>query len=243
MKITGRLADDCPNGYDCPRIHDTDGDEVIVQGDTLTDADLLADLHLPAHESAVVVPRSLIYPQPMDLDDMAQWIAARHTFNLLRLENRSHYTSGSDGGDYHRYLRGEAEPLEGEAWRQAIARDTAAGRHWSKIHVVRGDLTDYERYEFEWGFTRTVAAGEQVRIFETGCDDFLEEVPDFFLVDGEHVVRSIYNEAGRHVGAQVVTGADARVYRGLAEMIWDRSESFASWWDRHPGYHRKPRAA
>lgn len=42
MQITGRLHDSCPNGRSCPRIRDTDGKDVIVQGVTVTDPDVLA---------------------------------------------------------------------------------------------------------------------------------------------------------------------------------------------------------
>lgn len=242
MKITGRLADSCPHGHDCPRIHDTDGDEVIVQGPTLTDPDMLAHLDMPTHESAVKVPRSLIYPEPMTLREMGQWIGERHTFHLLRVENRDHYTSGSDGGDFQRFLRGEAEPLEGRAWQQAIAADTLQGRTWAKAHIQRGAPSEYEQYAYSWGFAHTVPAGEQVRIVEAHPHE-LAAVPDFFVIDREHVVRSIYDEVGHHIGAQVVVGIDALVYRALAEMIWNRGVPFVPWWSDHPDYHRKPRAA
>lgn len=242
MRITGVLADDCPNGLDCPRIHDTDGDDVIVQGVRLTDLEALAELHLPEHESAVVVPRNLVYPTAMTLAVMADWIGARHSHHLLRIENRSAYASASDGGDFARYLKGETEPDEGAAWQDRLRRDTAGGRRWAKVHILRGEPTEYERYEFDWGFNRTVGAGEDVRILEVASTEF-PDVPDFFVVDHEHVVRSVYSDTGAFVAAHVVTGPDAAVYRALAASMWARGERFTSWWEAHPEAHRRPRAA
>ncbi len=242
MRITGRLADSCPNGHDCPRIHDTDGSHVIVQGDLVTDPQVLADLHLPEHEGAVSVPRDLIYPAPMTLAEMAAWLDARHTRTLLRVENQPAYASASDGGDFDRYLRGEPGPTEGEAWRDRLRADTAAGRQWAKVHIVHGGLTDYERYEFEWGFTGTTAAGEDVRIHQAR-DGVLADLPDFFVVDGEHVVRSVYDPNGKFVQAHVVTGADAVVYRALAASIWADAVPFKEWWDARPDEHRHTNAA
>lgn len=242
MRITGRLADDCPNGYDCPRIHDTDGDQVIVQGDRITDAAVFEQLHLPEHETAVSVPRALIYPQPMTLSQMADWIGGRHITHLFRLENRDTYASPSDGGDFGRFLAGEDEPLEGGQWQDKLRRDTAAGRHWTKVHVVRGGLSDYERYCATWPWPRTVDAGEDLRVLEAGPHD-LVGVPDFFVLERRHVVRSSYDNAGQFVGAHVVPEPDAAVYRGLAARVWADSVPFGTWWDAQPLKHRNRNAA
>lgn len=242
MRITGRLADDCPNGIDCPRIHDTDGDQVIVQGDRVTDPAVLEQLHLPAQETAVAVPRGLIYPQPMTLEELGDWIRGRHVTHLFRLENRDAYASASDGGDFARFLAGEDGPLEGGAWREHLRRDTDAGRHWTKVHVVRGPLSPYESYEFAWAFTRTTEAGEDVRVLEAQGSD-LEGVPDFFVLEHQHVVRSVYGDDGRFVGAHVVPDPDAAAYRSLAARVWADATPFGQWWDAHPSEHHNRPAA
>lgn len=36
MKITRTVRDSCPNGIDCDRIHDTDGDDLVVRGRKIT---------------------------------------------------------------------------------------------------------------------------------------------------------------------------------------------------------------
>ncbi len=242
MRITRRLADSCPNGLDCPRIHDTDGDHVIVQGDRVTDPAVLEHLHLPEHETAVAVPRGLIYPQPMSLAELGDWIGRHHDSHLFRLENRDAYSSVSDGGDFARFVAGEDGPLEGAAWQERLERDTAAGRRWTKVHVIRGALSDYERYCAAWPWPRTTEAGEDLRVLEAGQYD-LEGVPDFFVLERRHVVRSSYDDTGRFVGAYVVPEPDAAVYRNLAARVWADSVPFAAWWDAHPLEHRNRNAA
>lgn len=238
MKITGRLSDSCPNGDDCHRIHDTDGDQVIVQGDRVVDPDLLATLHMPEHESAVVVDRTLIHPAPMDLPALSAWIDARYTGHLVRVENRRAYAAASDGGDFRRYLDGEDAPLEGGTWRERLRREAAAGRCRTKVHILgAGGPSDYERYELEWGFLNNVEAGEEIRILPDRPD--LHDVPDFYVIEHEHVVRMTYGADARFIGAQEVTGPDAAVYRALAVAVWSAATPFTAWWEAHPAFHRQ----
>lgn len=242
MKLTGLLSDSCPNGISCPRVHDTDGDEVLVQGTTVTDAGVLAELpgELPDHESVVAVPRSLLYPEPMDVEEMVDWIFSRHTHDLLRIENHRWYSVESDGDDVERYHRGEPADAAAKApWLRTLDEHTARGRLWRRVHVlpVGEALTRYEEYEFGSGFVDNAAHGEVIRILEAPIGQ-LDGVPDFFVIDGVHVVRSLYDEAGRHLGGQVIDGVDAAVYRALAAGVWSSAEPFTDWWPRHPQYHR-----
>jgi hypothetical protein len=59
MKVRKMLRDGCPNGIDCPRVYELDDGRLAIQGDR-ADAALLAELGLPAHETMVIVPRSLL---------------------------------------------------------------------------------------------------------------------------------------------------------------------------------------
>lgn len=248
MKITCVLAENCPTGDTCPEIRDTDGDRVIVRGDTVTDPELLAELGMPDHESAVTVPRTLIYGQRiLDINELVEWLGQHHTRDLFRLETRDAYTVDSDGEDYRRYLSGAGEPNAAgkQPWLDQLAADTDAGRIRRKVHLIRGPLTDYERYEFEWGFAYNVEAGERVRVLELNGEraDRLAALGDFFVLDGDHVLRNLYDDAGRFLGSQVVYGGEATALRAITEWIWDAAEPFTSWWDGHPQYHRDARQA
>jgi hypothetical protein len=54
------LRDTCSDGKTCPALHRTDRDTVVVQGWTVTDAELLGQLNLPAGLEAVEVPAGLL---------------------------------------------------------------------------------------------------------------------------------------------------------------------------------------
>jgi hypothetical protein len=57
MKLT-KLAG-CSGGT-CPAVFETDRGTLVIQGAIVTDPDALAAMELPAHESAVEVPASLL---------------------------------------------------------------------------------------------------------------------------------------------------------------------------------------
>lgn len=54
-------GNDCPDGRSCPAIHEVAGQvDYVVQGWTITDPEILAELDLPPGESAVRIPASLV---------------------------------------------------------------------------------------------------------------------------------------------------------------------------------------
>lgn len=55
-----RLRGECPDGKTCPAVHLTDHGTLAVVGSTITDPEVLAALGLPAHESVVEIPLSLV---------------------------------------------------------------------------------------------------------------------------------------------------------------------------------------
>jgi hypothetical protein len=167
----------CPNTLDCPEIRGPlDDGRVVVRGDK-PDAAVLAELSLPDHEGAVIVPPSLVLEvsDVLTLDQPGEFVASHHTRDLFRLKTLSllqrglrHYNAASDADDLRRYLRGEPAPTA-EAkrpWLDRIRADVTSGRAWRRLHAVAEPLWDYVRYECEWGYVPNSAAGEQVRIAE-----------------------------------------------------------------------------
>ncbi len=55
-----RLRSDCPDGRTCPAVWRTDRGTLAVVGSRITDPDVVATLGLPAHESIVEIPLSLL---------------------------------------------------------------------------------------------------------------------------------------------------------------------------------------
>lgn len=66
--MLNKISGDCSNGFNCPAVHASDRpedkDHVYVQGDVVTDPELLAQLGMPAGEALLRVPRSLLEGMP-----------------------------------------------------------------------------------------------------------------------------------------------------------------------------------
>lgn len=243
MKLLATLRTDCANKVDCPRIVDTDGPSVVVVGNPLDDPTAIAELDLPSGETAVTIPRTLIEgPGLLDLAGLGEWIDAHHTRDAFRLEVRTAYNVTSDLDNATRYSNGDEQPNmeRKQVWLDELAAMTSAGRMRRKVHVVRGRLSDYERYEFEWGFADNVTAGEDIRVLEADSRHvaLYEPLGDFWVLDEEHVVRNIYDDQDRFVGGQLIDGGEAAALRALVDPLWEGAEPFLSWWERHPEEHR-----
>lgn len=236
----------CPNVNDCPKVYEPIEDgRLPVRGDKLS-APLRAKLGpLPDHEDVVLVPPSMLSDirQTLALDQLGDFIDCHHTADLFRLEVLPFYRADSDDDDFHRYLRGEPAPTAQvkQAWLDRIRADAEAGRIRRRVHAVTEPLTDYVRYEAEWGYAFNSAAGERIRI--TNLTDVLASVGDFFVLDHEHVVRSRYDAAFRFHHAEVLQPDVAVPYIALAELLWEHSVDFDPWWAARPGDHRDTTAA
>jgi hypothetical protein len=179
--------------------------------------------------------------------ELDEFIDARLTRSAFRLELLDRYDVETDGGDLARYLHGEPAPApEREHWLDRLRREHQAGILNHRVHVLSTPLTDYLRYECEWGYLLTSAAGEEVRILD------LAERPaprnlldhDFWLIDDRHAVRMHYDEHGRFIGADPVDdGAHLARYQRARDAAVAAAEPFGTWWSRHPEEWRKNRAA
>lgn len=162
--------------------------------------------------------------------------------SVFRLETLDTYTVDSDAGNVARYLAGEPAPsmaVKGP-WLRRLERERAEGKRRSRVHVVRGPLTDYLRYECEWGYAYTAAAGEEIHILD------LAETPkppglldeDFLLLNDEYVLVMRYDSAGRFVGAEPRPAVDLPVYRRCRDSALAVAVAFGAYWDSHPQHWR-----
>jgi len=179
----------------------------------------------------------------MTEDQLGQFIDEHFRRDLFRLETRERYNVESDGDDLGRFLRGEREPAApGKAeWLEHVRRESRAGLVSRRVNVLRAPLSDYQRYECEWGYTYLVDAGEQIRILDLSHrsdDGGIRAIGDFFLIDNAHALRMIYDDNDRFVGAEAVSPVEAVQYRQVADAAWTLAEPFASWWASHPEHHR-----
>jgi len=130
----------------------------------------------------------------------------------FRLETLSRYDVPEVEEALRAFLAGAPKPgpdPDDLAWQSNIRAHAAAGRPMQRVHVIRGPLTDYLRFEVEWGYPDNTAAGEDIGILHVG-DGELPELgeEDFWLFDNSTLVLMRYDEHGRWLGADQVVDPD-----------------------------------
>lgn len=163
--------------------------------------------------------------------------------SAFRLETRDRYTVDSDAGNVARYLAGDPAPsmeVKGP-WLKRLEQERAAGKRRARVHVLRSPLSSYLRYECEWGYVYTSAAGEDIYILD------LAEVPrpadlvdeDFLILDDAHVVVVHYDDEDRYIGAEPRPATDLPRYRRCRDAALAASTPFAEYWTGHRQYWRE----
>lgn len=102
-----------------------------------------------------------------------------------------------------------------------IADTTAAGKRWSRVHVVDLPLSDYLRFELAT-YRESARAGEHIWLVgRTASPDLAHLRRDFWLFDAgtRYATAALmdYDDAGRYLGATVTTDRD--VTQGCASVL------------------------
>lgn len=185
----------------------------------------------------------------MALPQFSAWMDRHATRSAFRLETLQAYEVASDGGDFRRYLDGEPTwtSERKQPWLDRLTAEHARGFHRWRVRVVTHPVTDYTRYECEWGYAPNVEAGEDVRILDIGERGWPTTgefgTTDWWLItDDSDFVRAAvmrYAADGQFTGAVEITART--LLMGLVDerkRLWDAAEPFTSWWARHPELHR-----
>lgn len=228
----------CPNGDDCPAIDQTGGGNYLITGYKP------GAPHTVENEVTNEVPPTLL-PElgALRIESITAWIKEHQQRDLIRIETLDRYDVDSDEDDYRRYTMGEAQPASPyrEPWYNRLRDEAAQGKTRRRVWVGRTPLGTYPRYEMEWGFAYNVRAGEDIRILDVSAHPAGEEilrVGDFYVADGTHVARHLYDDQRRVLGSAAVGADAATAYVALAEAAWQMATPFEQWWAAHPQYHR-----
>lgn len=164
------------------------------------------------------------------------------TRTAFRLELLAAYNPVSEADRLAAYLAGKARPAspEREHWYAMLAAARAAGRTVQRVHVVASPLTDYLRYECEWGYAYSAQAGEDVRVLDTTERPAPDGLPDhdFWMFDDQQVVVMRYRADGEYVGAEWAEPGLVDAYRLARAVAVAAAVPFADYWAAHPEYHR-----
>lgn len=110
------------------------------------------------------------------------------TDSTFRLETLQQYTIAEEQERIERFREGLPRPersVRTSSWLRRIALSTAAGKEWSRVHVVDHPLSEYLQYQMV-GYVENQAVGEQITIADRATHPDLEELSkDFWLFDVE----------------------------------------------------------
>jgi hypothetical protein len=161
----------------------------------------------------------------------------------FRLETLPRYTVDSERERLSRYISGAPLQLEPgtREWLEFMASEIRSGKRWHKVHILRSPISDYLRFECEWGYAVSSQYGQEVLILDEAERPRPEHIPDedFWLFDEDTAVRLHYDTEGRFLGAELVDEADVSQYRGYRDAAIAAAEPFDLWWGRHPEYKRE----
>lgn len=151
----------------------------------------------------------------------------------FRLEGLDDYTGSSSAENLRAYFAREAKPEDYNAgWLAQVVRNTAAGKRMYRVHVVSRPLSDYLRYELDWGYRTNVTAGEEFFILDTTeKPNPLEGVPDFWMFDESSVVSMEYDQGGGFLGAEKED--DPQKWMRWRDVALSHAEPFVDWWERY----------
>jgi hypothetical protein len=165
------------------------------------------------------------------------------TRSAFRLETRQRYEVDTDAGNVARYLAGEEVPsfvVKGP-WLEHLARERSHGIRRFRVHVVESPLSDYLRYECEWGYAYTTAAGEEIYILDLAETPAPAGLPDhdFWIFDDTHVVVMDYDDTDRFRAAEILPEVELPRYRHYRDLALSRAVPFETYWAAHPQYRRE----
>lgn len=153
----------------------------------------------------------------------------RHS--AFRLETLQHYAIPDEDEGLRAFREGLPRPersVRTSDWLRRVALSTAAGKSWSRVHLIQEPLSEYLRYELV-SYVESAAAGEEIRLAWWAAD---LAVGDFWLFDAEtsdeFAVLMHYGEDGEVLGFERVDDAAAvATLRGVRDAAWSRSWSLA----------------
>jgi hypothetical protein len=126
----------------------------------------------------------------------------------FRLEALPSYAVLVESAGLAAYLAGDPyqKSEAGQAFNEYIRGQVEAGVTWRRVRVVRGPLSDYERWECEWGYTMSEQSGHHTFVLDLAETRDPPELPsyDWWMFDERVVLRFHYDEAGAFLGADLM---------------------------------------
>lgn len=162
----------------------------------------------------------------------------------FRLEALPAYAAASETPGLRAYLAGEPyqKSEAGRAFQDYIRGQVEAGVTWHRVRVVRGPLTEYERWEREWGYTGQEELGYPTFVLDLSEAAAAPELPDYdwWMLDERVVLRFHYDSVGAFLGANTLAEPDEIAeHRRYRDAALAAAVPFPHYWAAHPQYWRE----
>jgi hypothetical protein len=154
----------------------------------------------------------------------------------FRLETLDNYNIPRGADDLRAFLAGEEQPesYRQSSWVTTVREATEGGKRMYRVHILARPLTDYLRFELDWGYHRNAAAGEEFFILDTTEQpNPLVGVRDFWLFDESTVSVMHYDETDAFTGSEILTDDRTAEFIGYRDTALAQAEPFADWWAKH----------
>ncbi|ELP67045.1 DUF6879 family protein [Streptomyces turgidiscabies] len=155
--------------------------------------------------------------------------------DAFRLETLDDYSKSGNVDAYHAFLAGEPQPDDYNAgWVEELRSHTARGKRIYRVHILSRPLTDYLRFELEWGYWKNMSGGEEFFILDTtGRPNPLENVSDFWFFDSESVAVMNYDGVGKYTGSDILPAESAAEFIRHRDTALAHAEPFTDWWAKY----------
>lgn len=164
--------------------------------------------------------------------------------DAFRLEALPSYAVSVESSGLRAYLAGE--PFQksdaGQAFNEFVRGQVEAGVTWRRVRVVRGPLSDYERWECEWGYAVSDELGHHTYVLDLAEVTDAPQLPDYdwWMFDEKVVLRFTYDAAGAFVGADAIDDAgEVARHRAWRDSALVAAVPFSRYWAAHPQYWRQ----
>jgi hypothetical protein len=150
----------------------------------------------------------------------------------FRLETLQRYAVSTEDERLRAFREGLPRPersVRTSDWLRRVALTTAAGKAWSRVHLIRVPLSEYLRYQLI-GYVESASAGEEIRL--ASYDPAMAELGDFWLFDADtpdaFAVLMRYDDGGHVQGFDAVgDGATLGHMGAIRDEVLARSWSLA----------------
>ena len=136
--------------------------------------------------------------------------------SAFRLECLPTYQVPQDVQWLRRFRAGEDRPQERDnrPWLTTVRNAKERGARMQRVRLVQSPLSEYQRFQFSWGYVENMGAGEEIYIVDQEPDGLLRV--DFWLFDDELAVVLEYDDEGRFV--RPVVAESLAPYRQARDM-------------------------